>query len=79
MIDQIRDHVDEHRWGMLFDLVFAIAWVSVVTALFSLLQTPQWVYYLTLAGGVAAYYGFVTSLESARERQGQRASGEKPE
>ena len=69
MIDAVRDHVREHRDGMLFDLVFAIAWVTVVTVLFTLLQGPQWAYYLTMAGGVVAYYGFMGSLEAARDGQ----------
>lgn len=67
--EAIRDHVREHRHGMLFDLVFAIAWVTVVTVLFGLIEGPQWVYYLTMAGGAVAYYGFMTSLEATREGQ----------
>lgn len=69
MIDEISNHVREHRGGMLFDLVFAIAWVTIVTLLFDLLQGPEWVYYLTMAGGVVAYYGFMGSIEGAETRQ----------
>jgi hypothetical protein len=68
-VDAIRDHVVEHHDGMLFDLVFAIAWVTVVTLLFRGLGAPKPVYYLALAAGVVAYFGFVWSLEVAAADQ----------
>jgi len=67
LADAVVDHVAEHHDGMLFDLVFATAWVTVVTLLFRGLGAPQLVYYGALAAGVVAYYGFVASLEYARE------------
>lgn len=67
LVDTVVDHVAEHHDGMLFDLVFAIAWVTVVTLLFRGFGAPELVYYGALAAGVVAYYGFVTSLEYARE------------
>lgn len=67
--DTIRDHVVEHKDGMLFDLVFAIAWVLVATFAYRLLGAPKWVHYLLLASGVLAYFGFVWSLELAEQRQ----------
>jgi hypothetical protein len=69
VLDAVRDHVAEHRDGMLFDLVFAIAWVTVVTLLFEGLGAPRAVYYGALASGVVAYYGFAFSLQLAREQQ----------
>ena len=65
-VDAVRDHVREHRSGMVVDLAFAVVWVGVVTALFDLLQGPTWAYHLSLAGGVVAYFGFFASLKAAR-------------
>ena len=61
-----RDHIDQHRSDMLIDLVFACSWVTMVTILFSVLNSPQWAYYLCMLSGVVAYYGFFTSLVIAR-------------
>ncbi len=71
LADTLVDHVAEHHDGMLFDLVFAIAWVTVVTLLFRGFGAPDFVYYGALASGVVAYYGFATSLEFARESNGE--------
>ncbi|MBX0324044.1 hypothetical protein EGH21_13485 [Halomicroarcula sp. F13] len=68
LLETVGEHVCEHRSGMFVDLVFAIAWVTVVTLVFDLLPGgPQWLYYLTLLGGVVAYFGFFASLEAVRE------------
>ena len=67
VVDVVRAHVREHRTGMVVDLVFALTWVTVVTVLFDALSAPRSIYYLTLLGGVVAYYGFFWSLEVARE------------
>ncbi|KTG09859.1 hypothetical protein AUR64_09525 [Haloprofundus marisrubri] len=66
-LETIGEHVSENRRGMFVDLVFAMAWVTVVTLLFDFLQAPQWAYYLAMFGGVVAYYGFFWSLEAAKE------------
>ncbi|WP_117591987.1 hypothetical protein [Haloprofundus halophilus] len=66
-LEAIGEHVQQHRRGMFVDLVFAMAWVTVVTLLFDFLQAPQWAYYLAMLCGVLAYYGFFWSLEAARE------------
>ena len=68
LVETVREHVREHRRGMLFDLVFAIAWVTVVSLLFEVVDGPQWAYYLCMAAGVAAYFGFVWSLDAAKEQ-----------
>ncbi|WP_224447359.1 hypothetical protein [Haloprofundus salilacus] len=65
-LEAIGKHVREHRRGMFVDLVFAMAWVTVVTIVFDLLKAPQWAYYLAMLGGVVAYYGFFWSLEAAK-------------
>ncbi|ELY87625.1 hypothetical protein C483_17038 [Natrialba hulunbeirensis JCM 10989] len=56
----------EERWGLLFDLVFAIVWVTMVDGLFRVLEGPDWAYYGFMLAGIVAYFGFVTSLEYAR-------------
>lgn len=68
LLETVGDHVREHRSGMVVDMLFALAWVTVVTVVFDLLPGgPQWLYYLTLLGGVVAYYGFFGSLEMVQE------------
>jgi len=68
LLETVGEHVEEHRGGMVVDFVFALAWVTVVTAVFDLLPGgPQWLYYLTLLGGVVAYFGFFWSLEAVGE------------
>lgn len=69
LAETIRNHVREHRSGMLTDLLFALVWVTGVTVLFDVIRGPQWAYYLCLAAGVVAYYGFFASLDAARERR----------
>ncbi|ADQ69275.1 hypothetical protein C499_00035 [Halogeometricum borinquense DSM 11551] len=69
LAETIRNHVREHRSGMLTDLLFALVWVTGVSVLFDVLNGPQWAYYLCLGAGVVAYYGFFASLEAARERE----------
>ncbi|WP_394341313.1 hypothetical protein [Natrarchaeobius chitinivorans] len=56
---------------MFVDLVFAVGWVTMVHLLFRVLDGPEWAYYTFMLAGVVAYFGFVSSLESAtagRER-----------
>ena len=43
--------------------------MTAVSVIFDLLSAPQWAYYLTLAAGVVAYYGFFWSLELAMQQQ----------
>jgi hypothetical protein len=69
LADALREHVREHHRGMFVDLVFAVAWVTAVSVLFAVLDGPRWAYYLTMFGGVVAYYGFFASLEAARDRE----------
>jgi len=63
-IDRVREHVRENQDTVLADLAFAVVWVAVVTLLFDVLQGAQWIYHLTLAGGIVAHYGFFASLDA---------------
>jgi hypothetical protein len=73
VVATVRNHVDEHRGGMVVDLAFALAWVTLVSALFQVIQGPNWAYQLCLAAGVVAYFGFFTSLSLAKEQQSSSA------
>ncbi|WP_049889127.1 hypothetical protein [Natronolimnohabitans innermongolicus] len=53
----------EERWGLLVDLVFAIAWVTFVDLLFRVLEGPDWAYYMFMLLGIVAYFVFFASLE----------------
>lgn len=66
-LDALADHVQEHGFGMLTDLAFAIVWVTGVSLFFEVTDGPQWAYYLFMFAGVVAYFGFVSSMEVARE------------
>ncbi|MEF8781619.1 MAG: hypothetical protein V5A39_07555 [Haloarculaceae archaeon] len=70
-LSTLRNHLREHRDGMMFDLVFALVWVTLVSLFVELVNGPQWAQYLLLAAGVPAYFGFVWSLEVAKEQQGR--------
>jgi hypothetical protein len=63
--ERLREHVSEHKSGMLYDLMFAVVWVGIVGALFDFVfvGAPQWVFYMFMLAGVPAYFGFFWSLE----------------
>jgi len=63
---RIGNHIYENKDGMLFDLVFALAWATVVSAFVTLVDGPQWALYLLLIAGIPAYFGFVYSMELAK-------------
>jgi hypothetical protein len=72
IVDRLREHVEENRQGMLYDLVFALVWVALVDALFRFVfppGSPQWAYYLFMLAGIPAYFGFSWSLAMARAQQ----------
>lgn len=69
IVDSVRDHVTTHKRGMVHDLLFAVVWVTVVDLLFRFLQGPQWAYYLCMAGGIVAYFGFFWSLDAVDKKQ----------
>jgi hypothetical protein len=54
---------------MVTDLLFALVWVTLVEVFFTVVEGPQWAYYLFMLAGVAAYFGFFWSLDRAREAQ----------
>ncbi|WP_280585566.1 hypothetical protein [Halorubrum sp. Boch-26] len=71
LVDRLRSHVSENRGGMFQDLVFAIAWVTLVSLLydFAFASAPQWVLYMFMLAGIPAYFGFFISLELAKQRR----------
>lgn len=68
LADRIREHVSDNRTGMVHDLMFAVAWVTVVSILFDflLVGAPRWVFYAFMLAGIPAYFGFFWSLEAAK-------------
>lgn len=70
VVDRVREHVDEHGGGMVYDLLFAVVWVALVNALFDFVFTgaPTWAFYMFMAAGIPAYFGFFWSLEAAKQQ-----------
>ncbi|SFR48772.1 MULTISPECIES: hypothetical protein [Halorubrum] len=68
--DRARNVLSENGTGMVQDLLFAFAWVGLVSLLydFAFSAAPQWVLYMFMLAGIPAYFGFFISLEIARER-----------
>jgi hypothetical protein len=66
---RLKEHVEEHQTGMVFDLLFALAWVGLVSAFFSVVEGPQWAFYLFMLAGIPAYFGFTYSWSLAKETQ----------
>ncbi|MEF8812845.1 MAG: hypothetical protein V5A55_03390 [Halovenus sp.] len=68
LVERLQEHVREHKSGMLYDLMFAVVWVGVVSFLFDFVfvGAPTWAYYMFLAAGIPAYFGFFFSLELVR-------------
>ncbi|AKH96900.1 hypothetical protein [Halanaeroarchaeum sulfurireducens] len=69
LLQRLGEHVQEHHSGMARDLLFALVWVGLVSVIFGLVEGPQWAYYLLLAAGIPAYYGFVFSMGVAKASQ----------
>ena len=66
-LDDLAESVGEQRWGILTDLVFAIAWVGLVTAFFDFVGGPRWAYYLFLLAGAVAYWLMVDLSEAVAD------------
>ena len=66
-LERLGTYVRENRRGMFTDLVFAVAWVTLVNVIFRVVDGPTWAYYMFMFAGVLAYYGFVFSLRTAEE------------
>lgn len=64
---RVVDAIREHHRSMVADLAFAVAWVTMVSVFFDVVDGPRWAYYLFMFAGVVAYFGFFWSLERARE------------
>ncbi|QFU82992.1 hypothetical protein [Natronorubrum aibiense] len=68
--DRFREHVEENRHGMVYDLMFAVVWVTLVSVLFDYVfpESPTWAFYMFMAAGIPAYFGFFFSLEIAKQQ-----------
>ena len=69
LAERLREHVTEHKTGMIHDLMFAVVWVALVSFLFEFVfppEAPTWAFYLFMLAGIPAYFGFFFSLELAR-------------
>jgi hypothetical protein len=73
LLSRIGNHIYEHKDGMVFDLVFALTWVTIVSAFMLVVDGPTWARYLLLAAGIPAYFGFVYSMELAKNQQRERS------
>lgn len=68
VIDRLREYAVTHQRGIVHDLLFALVWVGLVSAIFSVVDGPQWAYYLLMLTGVPAYFGFVYSWQLAKQQ-----------
>jgi len=76
-LERIGNHVYENKDGMMFDLVFALTWVTLASLFVALVDGPTWARYLLFAAGIPAYYGFVYSLKLAQTiEEEERANAE---
>lgn len=75
--DTVVETVREHGSGMFFDFVFAVVWVTAMTAVHGALGGPEWAYYVLLLAGVPAYFVFHASFLTARETTEEREEKEK--
>lgn len=68
-LERIGEHVQEHKDGMLYDIMFAVVWIAMVSFLFDFVfvSAPTWTYYMFMLAGIPAYFGFFFSLELARK------------
>lgn len=72
VLHRLGTYVLENRRGMVGDLVFALAWVTLVNVIFRLVDGPNWAYYLFMFAGVLAYFGFIFSAQAALEVESDR-------
>ncbi|WP_302082126.1 hypothetical protein [Salinibaculum rarum] len=70
---RIGTHIYENKDGMVFDLVFALTWVTIVSAFVAIVDGPTWARYLLLVAGIPAYFGFIFSLKLAKEHEKDRS------
>ncbi len=75
-MSSVADRIRENAGGMFADLVFAVVWVAVVTAVHGVLQGPGWAYYMLLLAGVPAYFVFHASLSAATEETATEETAE---
>lgn len=68
-LERLAESIGEERWELLTDLVFAIVWVTLVTALFDVLDGPQWAYYGFMLLGIPVYYVMFTTTEAMADAE----------
>lgn len=66
--DGLRDQLAGNSQGIFYDLLFAVVWVTFISALFEFVFVtgPTWAYYMFMLSGIPAYFGFFWSLEVAK-------------
>ena len=69
--DKLQNHLRDNTRGMLYDVLFAVVWVTFISMLFEFifLSAPMWAYYMFMLAGVPAYFGFFWSLRVAKAQQ----------
>ncbi len=72
--EQLRRYLRDQRWGIIHDLLFALGWVGLVSAFFTIVDGPQWAYYLLMLTGIPTYFGFMYSLSIAKQREQTRSN-----
>jgi hypothetical protein len=72
VFQRLGEYVVENRRGMVGDLVFAVVWVTLVNLFFRVVDGPTWAYYMFMAAGIVAYFGFVFSVEAAAQADERR-------
>jgi len=67
LADRLTNHLREEKRGILHDALFALVWVTLISALFEFIfvTAPTWAYYLFMFCGIPAYFGFFISLDMA--------------
>ena len=66
-LERLGEYVQKNRSGIFTDLVFAVVWVTLINVIFTLIEGPQWAYYMFMLAGIVAYFGLIWSLEIAKK------------
>ncbi len=69
---KIGNHIYENKDGIVFDMLFALVWVTIVVSFVDFVDGPTWARYLLLVAGIPAYFGFIYSMEFAKESKKRR-------
>lgn len=71
-LEEVGEHVRNNETGIVFDLLFALIWVTLVSGFFQIVEGPQWAYYMLMLTGIPAYFVWVYSWAWAKELQQTR-------